>query len=88
MTKTVEEAIEIFREEFFDFTPWVWKPQWHWFGWKTFLPFSVGHDEYARRTLVVGWTITGRVIFPLWYCGSGECLNESLEAIRNGDYDA
>lgn len=57
---------------------WFWKPQWHWFGWMTLVPFMVGHDEYARRTIVIGWTITGRVIIPLWFCGSSDCLHEAL----------
>jgi len=88
MMRTLEEAIDIYKEGFRDFTPWVWKPQWYWHGWKTLIPLFVGHDEYARRTLCIGWTITGRIIFPLWYCGSEQCLRESLEAIQNGAYDA
>lgn len=57
---------------------WFWKPQWHWFGWSTLSPFLIGHDQYARRTLVVGWTVTGRAIIPLWFCGSGDCLRDAL----------
>lgn len=65
-----------------DRTPWFWKPQWYWFGWKTLIPFSYGHDEYARRTLLLGWTITGRVIFPLWDCGDAECHRDAIEAMK------
>lgn len=52
---------------------WFWKPCWYWFGWRTLVPFFYGHDEYARRTLLLGWTVTGRVIFALWGCGDPEC---------------
>lgn len=52
---------------------WFWKPQWHWFGWRTLVPAHYGHDEYARRTILLGWTITGRVIIALWNCGDEEC---------------
>lgn len=61
---------------------WFWRPQWHWFGWKTLIPFMYGHDEYARRTLLLGWTVTGRVIIPLWFCGDEKCLTEGIEAMR------
>ena len=85
--KTINEAASVFEKNSQDFTPWVWGPQLHWFGLRTLLPFSVGHDEYARRTLVIGWSITGRVISPLWYCGSEDCVKESMQAIQRGDYD-
>lgn len=52
---------------------WFWKPSWHWHGWTTLVPFVYGHDEYARRTAMFGWTITGRVIIALWGCGDAEC---------------
>lgn len=52
---------------------WFWRPQWHWFGWMTLLPVQPGHDEYGRWTLVLGWTITGRVIIALWKCRSRVC---------------
>lgn len=70
-----------------DRTPWFWKLQWHWFGWKTLVPFSYGHDEYARRTLVVGWTITGRVIFPLWDCGDEACHYWAIEEMKKEGND-
>jgi len=53
---------------------WFWRPQWHWFGWTTLLPIQRGHDEYARWTVVLGWTITGRAIIALWGCGDPECI--------------
>ena len=56
---------------------WFWKPQWHWFGWKTLVPFSYGHDEYARRVLVLGWTATGRVLIAVWGCGDPECESDA-----------
>ena len=60
---------------------WFWKPQWYWFGWRTLIPFLYGHDQYARRTLLFGWTITGRVIIAVWGCGDAECEQESARAI-------
>lgn len=41
---------------------WFWAPEWHWHGWSTLSPVHLGGDEYGRRTVVFGWTITGRVI--------------------------
>lgn len=57
---------------------WFWKPQWHWFGWKTLVPFTYGHDEYARRVLCIGWSVTGRVLIAVWYCGDRECLDYAI----------
>jgi hypothetical protein len=45
--------------------PWFYRPQWYWYGWKTLLPISLGGDEWCRRDLVLGVSITGRVIIPL-----------------------
>lgn len=66
-----------------DRTPWAWRPQWHWHGWQTLLPLMLGHDEYARRTLVIGWTITGRLIIPIGDCGDPECHRDAINAIRD-----
>lgn len=55
---------------------WFWKPQWYWFGWKTLVPLYYGHDEFARRTFMFGWTITGRVIIAVWNCGDPLCIKE------------
>ena len=61
-----------------DRRPWFWKPQWHWFGWGTLAPIGIGHDEYARHTLILGWTVTGRMIIPLWDCGDDTCRAEAM----------
>jgi hypothetical protein len=53
---------------------WFYKPEWYWHGPRTLWPFRYGHDEYARRTFLFGWTITGRVVIALWDCGVPECL--------------
>lgn len=60
---------------------WFWKPQWYWHGWKTLLPAFIGHDDYARRTLCLGWTVTGRVIIALSDCGSKSCHEYAVRAI-------
>lgn len=65
-----------------DRTPWFWKPQRYWFGWKTLIPFAYGHDEYARRTLLLGWTVTGRIIIPLWECGDAGCARDAIEMMK------
>ena len=53
---------------------WFWKPQLHWFGWRTLVPFYRGGDEWDWHTIVLGWTITGRVIFATRRCsGDGRC---------------
>jgi hypothetical protein len=61
---------------------WLWKPQWYWHGWSTLNPVFIGHDEYARRTLMLGWTITGRIIIALWHCGSEECYRDAIEELE------
>lgn len=66
---------------------WFWKPSWHWFGWKTLIPFMYGHDELARRTILLGWTVTGRVIIPVWNCGDPECEADAIAAIFEGESD-
>lgn len=60
---------------------WFYKPSWYWFGWQTLIPFLYGHDEYSRRTLVLGWTVTGRIVFALWYCGDQDCYEQSVRWI-------
>lgn len=57
---------------------WFYRPQWYWHGWSTLLPIYRGHDEFARWTLVVGWTITGRVVIALGGCGNPECEADAL----------
>jgi hypothetical protein len=47
---------------------WLWKPQFYWHGWRTLLPISFGGDEWDRRTLMFGFTVTGRIIIALpWF---------------------
>lgn len=53
---------------------WFWKPQWYWHGWSTLVPFFRGGDEYDWHTIVLGWTITGRIIIATRHCpGTGRC---------------
>lgn len=53
--------------------PWFYKPQWYWFGPRTLLPISLGNDEWCRYDLVIGFTITGRIIIPLWGHSEKSC---------------
>lgn len=58
---------------------WVWRPQWHWYGWGTLWPFSRGGDEFDWHTIVLGWTVTGRVIIATRRCPqTGRCKDEEL----------
>lgn len=54
-------------------TPWFYKPSWYWYGWQTLLPITLGNDEYHRRDIVFGWTVTGRMIIPLWHFNEEKC---------------
>lgn len=65
---------------------WFWKPQWYWFGPRTLVPFMIGHDEYARRTLLLGWTVTGRAIIPLWDCGDEQCRKDALIYLQDEEW--
>lgn len=68
------------------YKPWFYKPQWYWFGWKTLLPVSLGGDEWCRLTLVLGVSITGRIIIPLWgHKPDNECCPRE-EPSRIDDY--
>lgn len=53
---------------------WFWGPSWYWHGWGTLVPVNVGEDEFGRRTLVLGWTFTGRVLIALWMCKHPDCV--------------
>lgn len=44
---------------------WFWAPAWYWHGPSTLLPIGFGGDEWGRRVLVLGWTITGRVLIAV-----------------------
>ena len=61
---------------------WFYRPSWFWFGWATLLPIYRGHDEWARWTLVLGWTITGRVVIALNRCGHAECEYDRYMRLR------
>lgn len=53
---------------------WFWRPSLHWFGWRTLSPVSTGGDEYDWHTIVLGWTITGRIIIATRRCPKrGRC---------------
>lgn len=53
---------------------WFWKPSWYWFGPRTLVPFTTGSDEWDWHTIVLGWTITGRVIIATRKCPlTGKC---------------
>lgn len=45
---------------------WFYRPCLYWFGWKTISPIYIGGDEWNRWTLMLGWTVTGRVVIALW----------------------
>ena len=58
---------------------WVYAPELHWYGWRTLIPLYRGHDEYARRTLVIGWTVTGRIVIAYRGCGDPECVADMYQ---------
>lgn len=59
---------------------WFWKPELHWFGPKTLLPFGRGGDEWDWHTIVLGWTVTGRMIIATRRCtGTGRCRDDIEE---------
>lgn len=58
---------------------WFCRPQ---IWWPRLSPVWISHDEYARRTLVIGWTFTGQVIIALGHCGDPECVTERDRMIR------
>jgi hypothetical protein len=58
---------------------WYWRPEMYWIGFPYGLsPILRGHDEYSRKTIVLGWTITGRICIATRYCGDLECYEQSL----------
>jgi hypothetical protein len=44
---------------------WFYRPQFYWFGWKTLVPWYLGRDEHNRRTVALGWSVSGRIVFAL-----------------------
>lgn len=51
---------------------WFYKPSLFWDGWRTFVPLHLGGDEWCRRTLCIGWYITGQIIIPFRACPGGD----------------
>ena len=64
---------------------WFYRPDLYWDGWKTFNPFMYGHDEFARRTLCIGWGFTGQIVLAVWECNEAETCWGEMEAIRGED---
>jgi hypothetical protein len=64
---------------------WIYRPQRYWYGPSTLWPFVYGHDEYARRVLVFGWTFTGRVCIAVWGCGDPECEDDARKTREGAD---
>lgn len=54
---------------------WFYRPEWYADGWS---PIYRGHDEHSRRTVVIGWPITGRIVIATRYCGDATCYAESV----------
>ncbi len=67
---------------------WFYRPSWYWHGWSTLLPIYRGHDEFARWTVVLGWTITGRVVIALRRCGDAECEADRRDSLMDMDENA
>lgn len=51
---------------------WFYKPSLYWNGWRTFVPFALGGDEWCRRTIVIGWCVTGQIVIPFRACPGGD----------------
>lgn len=53
---------------------WFWRPELCWYGPTTLLPWYRGGDEYDWHTIVLGWTVTGRIIIATRRCPqTGKC---------------
>lgn len=52
---------------------WFYRPQWWWSGWS---PIRTGHDEFARKNVVIGWGVTGQVVITTGPCGDEECVRD------------
>lgn len=63
---------------------WFYRPEWYFDGWS---PFYRGHDEYSRRTIMLGWPVTGRVVIAIGYCGDPGCYAESVAMIEDNEED-
>ena len=58
---------------------WFYRPEWYWYGWKTLIPIWRGHDDQARWTVVLGWTITGQIVIAVKDCGSVSCMIDAAD---------
>lgn len=58
-------------------------PERHWYGWQTLIPFSTGGDEYGRKTLLIGWTITGRIVFAFGSKGWVNAIAKPLPLMQS-----
>lgn len=68
---------------------WFWKPSWYWFGPRTLVPFATGSDEWGWHTIVLGWTITGRVIIAWRQCPrTGKCAEPGMIDDPNWNVEA
>lgn len=50
---------------------WFEAPHLHWRGWRTFIPYQHGGDEWGRCTAQIGWCVFGLVTIawnrPSWH---------------------
>lgn len=58
---------------------WFYRPQLYWCGWKTLIPFFTASDEYGRRTVCLGWMITGQVVIAYKTCYCEFCVEARRE---------
>lgn len=49
---------------------WVYRPQW-WY--QRLSPVWRSYDEYGRRTLVLGWCVTGQLVIAYRTCRCDFC---------------
>jgi hypothetical protein len=54
---------------------WFYRPQWWFQRWS---PIWTSSDEYGRRTLVIGWCVTGQIViaYRTCYCDFCEASRE------------
>ncbi|KUF07176.1 hypothetical protein [Leucobacter sp. G161] len=56
---------------------WAYKP-WLSIG----RPTTIGHDEWSRYTLAIGFGFTGRIIIALRGCGDHACMRQTIAYTR------
>jgi hypothetical protein len=42
---------------------WFYRPSWYFY---RFSPVWFGNDEWNRKTIVLGWNVTGQLVIALW----------------------